>query len=290
MTGAGTVIANLAAGVAHDALNNASAASTSTDNTVMFGITAPLLGTASTFGAFGDGAGMTNQGVFTVINGDAGTTAAASTVTGFHDSTGDSYTETGDNIGNVTGRIYTDGPPPTIYSPSGPFGGTLVTKAIADEALADANAAYVQLTGLPTTGPDPSVAGELSGLTIAPGVYNSVSFNIAPGGTLTLDALGNPDAVWVFQSDSSLIVGAIGAGLTPANVVFKDGIGDPGNVYWAVGSAATINTGAHMVGTIIASAGITFSTVGQVIITTLDGRALSLGASVTMVNTVINVP
>jgi hypothetical protein len=45
-----------------------------------------------------------------------------------------------------------------------------------------------------------------------------------------------------------------------------------------------------MVGTIIAQAGITFSTAGNLAISALNGRALALNASVTMVNTVINVP
>jgi hypothetical protein len=296
MTGSGTVIANLAAGVAHDAAGNASRVSTSTDNTVTYNMPPPIvtinLGTAATFGAFGGGAGMTNEGVDTVINGDIGTTAVSTTVTGFHDSTGDGYTETPLNIGDVTGRIYTAPPPPVIFAPGGPYGGTAATKAIADAAALDALAAYNDLAGLATTGPDPSASGELSGLTLAPGVYKSAggTFNILPGGTLTLDAEGNANAVWVFQMGASLTVGAIGAGETPARVVFKDGVGQATNVYWQVGSAATINTGAEMVGTIIATAGVTFSTAGQVIITTLDGRALGLDASVTMVNTHINVP
>jgi hypothetical protein len=67
------------------------------------------------------------------------------------------------------------------------------------------------------------------------------------------------------------------------------------NVYWQVGSAATINYGGGgtMVGTIISQAGLTISSPGQSTsstVTTLNGRALALGASVTMVNTVINVP
>jgi nitrogen fixation protein FixH/predicted heme/steroid binding protein len=292
MTGTGTITANLAANVAQDAIGNANAAATFTDNRVTFDVTSPALGAAATFGAFGDGAGITNQGVNTVINGDIGTTAASTTVTGFHDSTGDSYTETPMNIGNVTGRIFTAAPPPVVFAPGGPFGGNATTKARADAAAADALTAYNQLQGLPTTGPDPSVAGELSGLTLTPGVYKSAggSFTIAPGGTLTLDAQGDPNAVWVFQMGSSLAVGAIGAGATPARVVFRNGVGQSANVYWAVGSSTTINTGAQMVGTIISQAGITFSTSGQVITTTLDGRALCLTASVTMVNTVINVP
>jgi len=64
------------------------------------------------------------------------------------------------------------------------------------------------------------------------------------------------------------------------------------NVYWQVGSAATINDagGGTMVGTIISQAGISVSTAGNAAITTIDGRLLALAASVTIVNTVINVP
>jgi nitrogen fixation protein FixH len=75
MSGTGTVIATLAAGVARDAVGNTSVASTSTDNRVTFDVTSPTLGAIAPFGAFGGGAGMTNQGVDTVVNGDIGTTA-----------------------------------------------------------------------------------------------------------------------------------------------------------------------------------------------------------------------
>jgi hypothetical protein len=87
---------------------------------------------------------------------------------------------------------------------------------------------------------------------------------------------------------STLVVGAPGA---PRSVILIGGA-QAKNVYWQVGSAATINAagGGTMVGTIIAQAGVTFSTAGVTTITTLNGRALGLSASVTMVNTVINVP
>jgi hypothetical protein len=62
------------------------------------------------------------------------------------------------------------------------------------------------------------------------------------------------------------------------------------NVYWQVGSAARIEDGSAMAGTIIAPAGVTISTAGQTIQTTLTGRAISLTASVTMVNTTIVAP
>jgi Ice-binding-like len=87
---------------------------------------------------------------------------------------------------------------------------------------------------------------------------------------------------------SSLTVGDPG---TPRSVILVNGA-QAKNVFWQVGSAATINPagGGTMVGTIIASAGVTFSTASNAAITTLNGRALGLNASVTMVNTVINVP
>ena len=66
----------------------------------------------------------------------------------------------------------------------------------------------------------------------------------------------------------------------------------PKNVFWQVGSAATINAGGGgtFVGTIISQAGADISTAGAAALVTIEGRVISLGASVTMVNTVINVP
>lgn len=64
------------------------------------------LGAAASFGVFGGGAGMTNQGIYTVVNGDIGTTAASTLVTEFHDRSA-VYTESTLNIGNVTGKVYT---------------------------------------------------------------------------------------------------------------------------------------------------------------------------------------
>jgi hypothetical protein len=65
------------------------------------------------------------------------------------------------------------------------------------------------------------------------------------------------------------------------------------NVFWQVGTAATINGilgGGTMVGTVISQAAITISTAGVTTVTTINGRVLALAASTTMVNTVINVP
>src|SRR6202030_3518680 len=108
------------------------------------GPTGPNLGAASTFGPFGGGAGVTNQGINTVINGDIGTTGASTLVTGFHDAgPGCTYTETPLNIGTVNGSIDTAPPPPTVACPSE---GTAVTAAIANQAASDALAAFNNLS------------------------------------------------------------------------------------------------------------------------------------------------
>src|SRR5487761_2393851 len=105
---------------------------------------------------------------------------------------------------------------------------------------------------------------------------------------MNLMSQGDVNAIWVFQMATTLTVGAPGF---PRSVILVNGA-QPKNVYWQVGSAATINGagGGTMVGTIIANAGVTTSTAGNAAITTLNGRALGLNASVTIVNTVINVP
>jgi hypothetical protein len=250
---------------------------------------APLF--SSIFGAFGI-AGITNQGINTLItNGSIGTTAASTLITGFHDMTGDSYTETPLNIGNVRdGRIYTDAPPPVIFGPGGPYGGNAQTKAIADAGRLAALNFYNSIS--PANRPATILASsELGGLTLPPGTYRSPSGPLTiTSGNLTLDAQGNPNAVWVFQAPSSLTVGV--AGPTGAKSVTLINGAQSRNVYWWVGTAATINGagGGVMVGTIISSAGITFSTAGNTVQTVLNGRAISLNASVTMVNTTINVP
>ncbi len=240
-----------------------------------------IIGTAGNFGAFGGAAGVTNQGLNTIINnGGIGTTAASTLITGFHSGlTGDVYTETPLNVGNSTGGIFT----------APPFPGTAASFLIAQQALADANVAYISISPASKPGGIDPGAGELGGLTLAPGIYKSASgtFNIT-NGNLTLDAQGNPNAVWIFQTAAGLTVGV--AGPTGAKSVIMINGGLPKNVFWYVGSAATINAagGGIMTGTIIATSGVTFSTAGNAVQTVLNGRAISLVASVTMVNTTVN--
>ena len=243
------------------------------------------------FGAFGGSAGVTNQGTETVVNGDIGTTGASTLLTGFYDESIPpvanvypcSYTVTPLNAGLVNGAIDTAPPPPTVGCPNE---GTATTMAAATEALLEAQTAYTTLQNLP---PGTILStNELGNRTLAPGTYTSASFYDITAGPLTLDAQGDPNATWVFQMGTYLTVGTPSA---TESIVLTGGA-QAKNVFWQVGSAATINGagGGTMVGTILSQAGITVSTAGNAAVTTIDGRMVSLTASVTIVNTVINVP
>lgn len=258
--------------------------------------------TITLFGGFGGNAGLTNEGINTVIYGNIGTTAASTLVTGFHDTSLPivgvkwpcTYTETTLNVGQVNGVIDTAPPSPTTTCPDEGTGTSTepgTTFYIATEAALEARTAYTTLQGLPQTG---NLAAELGGTTIYPGIYHNASTVSILIGDLTLDARGDPNAYWVFQIGSSLTVGAP-VGPQTRNVILSGGA-KASNVFWAVGSGTVINYGGGgtMVGTIISQAGITVSSPGQAssstVVTTINGRVLALGASVTVVNTVINLP
>jgi Ice-binding-like/Bacterial Ig-like domain len=299
LTGGTTYIATLTTGATDLAANSLGSAGTANPwsfTTAVVVIPPPVdLGTAALFGGFGAGAGMTNQGISTVVNGNIATTGASTLITGFHDNgPGCIYSETPLNIGTVNGAIDTAPPPPTVACPDE---GTAVTSAIAAQAAADAATAYGILVAFPG-GLDVSTcpgcgggsAGELGNRTLVPGVYKS-----APGtygitlGDLTLDGQGDPNAFWIFQMATTLTVGTPSA---HRSIILVNGARAK-NVFWQVGTAATINGilgGGTMVGTIISQAGVSISTAGVAAVTTINGRVLSLSGSITMVNTVINVP
>jgi hypothetical protein len=87
---------------------------------------------------------------------------------------------------------------------------------------------------------------------------------------------------------TTLTVGGPGS---PQSVILTNGA-QAKNVFWQVGTAATINGagGGTFAGTVISQSGVTVSTAGNAAVVTVNGRLISLGASVTLVNTVINVP
>jgi hypothetical protein len=244
------------------------------------------------FGGFAGGAGMTNTGLTTVIHGDSGTTATAYTsYTGFHDESVPAvagvypcnYTETTANVGWVTGTIYS---PLVSTSDACPLEGTAADILIAQTALAQATTDYDTLQGLPSTG---ALAAELGTTTITPGVYKtSTSVGITTG-PLTLNAQGNPNAIFVFQIGTILTVGLPA---TPVNIILTGGA-LASNVYWVVAGTGVYlepSGGGIFEGTIIAANFIHVSTAANVNPVTVNGRLISLNASTTLVDTVINVP
>ncbi len=233
--------------------------STVTTTATVSSYPAVVLGAAAAFGAFG-AAGVTNTDdgtTLTHIIGDIGTTGALSTITGFP-------------AAQVSGTIW----------------GSDSVSTIVTTVFNNATTAYNYMVGLPVTATDPGA--ELGTLTLPPGTYATASgaFTITSG-NLTLDST-DPNAVWVFQMATTL---QVGDGTGPKSVILLHQA-QAKNVYWQVGSAATINAagGGTMVGTIISSAYIHFSTAGYTVPTVLNGRALSLAAAVTMVTTDITVP
>ena len=121
--------------------------------------------------------------------------------------------------------------------------------------------AYNHLKGLP---PGKDLTGtDLVGLTLRPGQYGFTSSAFLSAGILTLDANGDKDAEWVFQITSTLIT-SVGA---EVKVI---GGGSPFNVYWQVGSSATIEDHTKMVGNIVA-----YSHISLGVNATLIGRALA---------------
>jgi hypothetical protein len=123
-----------------------------------------------------------------------------------------------------------------------------------------------------------SVAGNLGGQTLAPGLYKSTSSLEITSGDLTLDAQGDPNGVWVFQMVSTLVT-------TTSRQVILNGGAQAANVFWQVGSSATIGGSSVFKGTIMAAQSVTMGTSA-----TLDGRALARVGGVALDANVITIP
>jgi hypothetical protein len=193
--------------------------------------TAPPLGTADSFAVLA-GSGITNTGP-TTVTGDIGTFPTTS-ISGLS-----SITVGGANNGG---------------------------NAVTQKAKSDLVTAYVTAAG---EGPISSIAADLGGRTLVSGVYNTASA-LGLTGTVTLDAQGNPNAVFIFQAGSSF------TSASGSNVALINGA-KACNVYWQVGSSATLGTGSSFLGTIMALTSITVTTG-----VTIDGRVLARNGAVTL--------
>jgi hypothetical protein len=150
-------------------------------------------------------------------------------------------------------------------------------------AQADLLAAYNDAVGR-SVGPV-SLPGNMGGLTFTPGLYtNSSSVLIegaGPANNVTLDAQGDPNAIFIFQMGSTLTTG-------PGAQVILAGGAKAGNIFWQVGSSATLNTTTIFKGNILASVTITVNN-GSVVVGRLLGGSSS-GGSVTINASTVSVP
>jgi Ice-binding-like len=147
------------------------------------------------------------------------------------------------------------------------LGQTHVDDAVAIAAKNALTTAYNDAAGRPTSG---SAGTDLAGQTFTAGVRTASSSLLLSSGSVILDAQGDPNAVFIFQIGSTLITGS------NTTVQLVNGA-QACNVFWQVGSSATLGTGTRFVGTIMASATITANTAA-----TIHGRLLASTAAVNL--------
>lgn len=216
------------------------------------------LKTAGQFGILGGTAISNNAGFSEIRNMDVGLyPGARSSITGFPPAI------------VVNGAIFAadDLAPPGV-------------PAMLLQAKTDLTNAYLFAEG--ATSPAPAtVSGDLGGLTLAPGIYKSTSTLLVQSGNLTLDAQGDVNAVWIFQiaSDFTTVGGAGGSIILAGGAKAK-------NVFWQVGSSATIGDYTSFKGNILALTSITMNAYAVA-----EGRMLARNGAVTMTSTnIINKP
>jgi len=161
--------------------------------------------------------------------------------------------------------------------PPGIVNGTIyLADAVAAQGEADLTTAYNNAVGRAC--PGPFLPGDIGGTTILPGVYcNATSVGIT--GTVTLNGNGNPNAVFIFQIGSTLTTAA---GNSAVNLI---GGAVASNVFWQVGSSATLGTNTTFSGTIMAQASVSVATGAA-----LNGRALARTGAVTLDDNAVATP
>jgi hypothetical protein len=195
-------------------------------------------------------------GAFAVLGGSTVTSTGATALTG--------------DLGVSPGSAVVGFPPATLT------GSQQVGNATSAQAMADLTIAYNNVKGK-TTSPV-TVSGNLGGRTLPPGLYKSTSSLSISSGDLTLDAQGDGDAVFLFQMASTLTT-------TSGRKVILSGGAKSSNVFWQVGSSATLGTTSVFKGTIMANQSITLNTGAS-----LNGRALARIGAVTLAGNAVVMP
>jgi len=214
-------------------------------------VLALLLVGAITASAQAASVGLGTAGSFSVLGGSTVTNTGPSVLNG--------------DLGLSPGTAITGFPPGTVH-------GTIhASDAVAQRAQTDLTTAYNDAAGRSSTA---TVTGDLAGRTLRRGVYTSAS-SLGLSGNLTLDAQGDPNAVFVFQAGSTLTTGA-------GSRVLLTGGAQACNVFWQVGSSATIGTSTAFTGNILA---LTSISVNDGV--TVNGRALARNGAVTLNNDTI---
>jgi uncharacterized protein with beta-barrel porin domain len=191
-----------------------------------------LMGAALTSPSHAQGVNLLTAGNFAVLAGSTVTNTGPSILFG--------------NLGLSPGSAITGFPPGIVVPP----GAQHVADAVAQQAQVDLTAAYLALLSKPTTS---NLTGQnLGGLTLTPGVYNfDTSAQLT--GRLILNGLNNPNSVFIFKIGSTLTTAS-------ASIVSLINSAQGGNVFWQVGSSATLGTTTSFVGDILALTSITLNT------------------------------
>ncbi|NNN20899.1 MAG: DUF3494 domain-containing protein [Acidimicrobiales bacterium] len=159
--------------------------------------------------------------------------------------------------------------------PPGLVQGTIYHGNSANQAEADTTKAY--LAAANQSGPT-SEPADLGGQTLDAGIYSTPSGAFSLTGTLTLDGQGNPNGVFIFQMASTLTTAS-------ASQIVLINSANPCNIFWQLGSSATLGTGSKLQGTVLAYTSITATTGASV-----NGRLLAENGAVTLDDNLITNP
>ncbi len=198
-----------------------------------------------------------SAGTYEVMGGSTVTNTGATSISG-------------GNLGLSPGTSVTGFPPGVLVTPAQ----TIIANPVSAQGQADLNTAYLATAGIPGGALLPA---DISGLTFPPGLYRTTGAELMAS-NVTLDGHGDPNAVFIFQIATALTVGG------STQLVLTNGA-QARNIFWQIGTSATLGVNSAFDGTLMAHTSITFNTNA-----TLKGRALAQIGAVTMDTNTITAP